>query len=257
MTTAPASKPARRAHDIEYTIRGNELQLVEVTLDPGESVVAEAGAMTYMDGGIEMETIFGDGGAKGFLGALAGAGSRLLTGEKLFMTTFTNKGEGKQSVGFAAPHPGSVVALDLAALGGAVLAQKEAFLCAARGTTISIGFQKKLSAGFFGGEGFILQKIAGDGLAFLHAGGMIIEKSLTPGQVLKVDTGCLVAMQGGITYEIEMVKGVKSLLFGGEGVFNARITGPGRVWIQSLPYGRVVNMITQDVLARLPKPNAK
>jgi len=246
---------ARQSHEIDYEIHGNDMQLVEITLDPQETVVAEAGAMAFMDDGIEMETIFGDGSAqrKGVLGAITGAGARFLSGEKLFMTTFTNHGNERKTVGFAAPHPGSIVAMDLSKLGGAILAQKEAFLCAAHGTSLSIGFQKKLSTGFFGGEGFILQKIAGDGLAFLHAGGMILEKTLSEGQILRVDTGCLVAMQGNLRYEIEMVKGVKSLIFGGEGIFNSVITGPGKVWVQSLPYGRVVDMIVQSALEQLPK----
>jgi uncharacterized protein (TIGR00266 family) len=248
----------KQSHEIDYTIHGQDMQLVEVTLDPQEAVVAEAGAMAFMDDGIIMETMFGDGSAqrKGVLGAITGAGARLLSGEKLFMTRFTNESEDRKTVGFAAPHPGSILALDLAQLGGAVLAQKEAFLCAAYGTSLSVGFQKKLSSGFFGGEGFILQKVAGDGLAFLHAGGVILEKTLQEGQVLRVDTGCLVAMQGGLRYEVEMIKGVKSLLFGGEGLFNTVITGPGKVWVQSLPYGRVVDMIVESALKQLPE-NAK
>lgn len=252
MNQAPAP---RQSHDIEYEVHGNELQFVEVVLDPGESVVAEAGSMLNMDAGISMETVLGDGSAmrKGMMGAVMGAGARLLTGEKLFMTIFTNVGSGKQKVAFSAPYPGTILPVDLKALGGYIVAQKEAFLCAARGTTLGIAFQKRIGAGLFGGEGFILQKIAGDGLAFLHAGGMIVERDLQAGEMIRVDNGCVVAFQPGVDYDLRVVNGIKSMLFGGEGLFLAELKGPGKVWLQSMPYGRIIQMIQQSVLQQVKR----
>lgn len=232
------------AHEIDYRILGNEMQYVEIELDPGESVVAEAGSMMMMDQNIQMETVFGDGSSdnKGFMGKLLGAGKRLLTGESLFMTVFTNQsGSGKEQVNFAAPYPGKIIPMDLSLLGGRLICQKDSFLCAAKGVSVGIAFQRKLGAGFFGGEGFIMQKIEGDGLAFVHAGGSIAERVLRPGEVIRVDTGCLVAMTQDVDYDIEMVKGVKTALFGGEGLFFATLRGPGRVWIQSLPFSRLAD----------------
>ncbi|MEI7026900.1 TIGR00266 family protein [Paenibacillus sp. y28] len=231
------------AHEIDYVIHGHEMQFVEIGLDPGESVVAEAGSFMMMDAGIQMETIFGDGSGenKGLMGKLFGAGKRLLTGESLFMTVYTNRGSGKQQVSFASPYPGKIIPLDLSDLGGKVICQKEAFLCAAKGVSVGIEFQRKLGAGFFGGEGFIMQKIEGDGLAFVHAGGMVVERVLQPGELLRLDTGCLVAMTQGIEYSIEFVKGIKTALFGGEGLFFATLRGPGKVWVQSLPFSRLAD----------------
>jgi len=233
------------AHEIDYRISGSEMQYVEIELDPGESVVAEAGSMMMMDEGISMETIFGDGSGenKGVMGKLLGAGKRLLTGESLFMTVFTNRGRGKQSVGFASPYPGKIVPMDLSELGGKVVCQKDSFLCAAKGVSIGIEFQRKLGTGFFGGEGFIMQKLEGDGLAFVHAGGTICEKVLQPGQMIRVDTGCLVAMTRDVDYNIEFVKGIKTALFGGEGLFFATLRGPGKVWLQSLPFSRMAERV--------------
>ncbi|SDC49978.1 TIGR00266 family protein [Paenibacillus sp. UNCCL117] len=233
------------AHEIDYRIEGSEMQYVEIELDPGESVIAEAGSMMMMDQNIAMETIFGDGSdqGKGLVGKLFGAGKRLLTGESLFMTLFTNRGQGKESVSFASPYPGRILPMDLSELGGKLICQKDSFLCAAKGVSIGIDFQRKLGAGFFGGEGFIMQKIEGDGLAFVHAGGAICERILRPGELLRVDTGCLVAMTQDIDYDIEFVKGVKTALFGGEGLFFATLRGPGRVWIQSLPFSRLADRV--------------
>jgi len=234
-----------RAHEIDFEIFGDDMQFVEVELDPGETAIAEAGAMMYMDQGIRMETIFGDGSARsqGVMGKIFGAGKRVLTGESLFMTAFTNAGTGKERVAFSAPYPGKIVPLALAALGGEVLCQKQAFLCAAKGVSIGIAFQKRLGAGLFGGEGFILERLQGDGLAFAHAGGTIVERNLAPGETLRLDTGCLVALQAGVSYDIEFVGGIKSALFGGEGLFFATVTGPGRVWLQSLPFSRLADRI--------------
>jgi len=234
------------AHEIDYKIYGDDMQFVEIELDPNETVIAEAGNFMMMEDGIEMETIFGDGsqsGAKGVMGKLFGAGKRLLTGESLFMTAFTNTRYGKKQVSFAAPYPGSIIPLDLTQYQGKVICQKQAFLCAAKGVSVGIEFNKKLGAGFFGGEGFIMQKLEGDGLAFVHAGGTIVEKKLQPGEKLRVDTGCLVAMTKDVHYNIEYVGGVKSALFGGEGLFFATLEGPGSVWIQSLPFSRLADRI--------------
>ncbi len=241
----PPMPPGRRAHDIDFVIHGNEMQFVEVELDPGEAAVAEAGVFMYMTPGIQMETIFGDGSQapKGVLDALLGAGKRILTGESLFMTVFHNQGQGKQRVAFAAPYPGKILAMDLKALGGHLVCQKDSFLCAARGVSVGIAFQRKIGAGLFGGEGFIMQKLEGDGLCFVHAGGTIHAVDLQPGETLRVDTGCLVALQPSVSYDIQFVGKVKTALFGGEGIFFATLTGPGRVWLQSLPLSRMADRI--------------
>ena len=235
-----------RSHEIDYVIHGDDLQMVEVELDPGETVIAEAGAMTYMEDGIEFETRMGDGSRPdtGFLGKLLQVGKRAFTGESLFMTHFTNRGgSGKRKVAFAAPYPGKIVALDLQLLRGDVLCQKDSFLCAALGTEIGIAFQKRLGAGLFGGEGFIMQRLQGDGLVFLHAGGTLMERVLNPGEVLRVDTGCIVAFQPSVDYDIQYVGGIKTALFGGEGLFFATLRGPGKVWLQSLPLSRLADRI--------------
>ncbi|MGG6310825.1 TIGR00266 family protein [Paenibacillus macerans] len=234
------------AHEIDYRIIGNEMQCVEIELDPGESVVAEAGSFMMMDPDIRMETIFGDGsnqGGGGLMGKLMGAGKRLLTGEGLFMTVFSNAGYNRQGVTFASPYPGKIVPLDLQMLGGKIICQKDSFLCAAKGVSVGIEFQRKLGTGFFGGEGFIMQKIEGDGLAFVHSGGLVIERDLAPGEVMRLDTGCLVAMTASVDYDIEFVKGVKTALFGGEGLFFATLRGPGKVWVQSLPFSRLADRV--------------
>jgi uncharacterized protein (TIGR00266 family) len=239
----------RRAHEVDYDIVGAEMQFVEVELDPGEGAIAEAGSMMYMTAGIQMTTIFGDGSSQGggFMDKLLGAGKRVLTGESLFMTEFANRGAGKQRVAFAAPYPGKIIPADLHLMGGKLICQKDAFLCAAKGVSIGIAFQKKIGVGFFGGEGFIMQSLEGDGLAFLHAGGTIVEKELGPGENLRVDTGCLVALQPSITYDIQFVGSIKSAIFGGEGFFYASVTGPGKVWLQSLPFSRLAGRIRQSL----------
>ncbi|OZM58226.1 TIGR00266 family protein [Lottiidibacillus patelloidae] len=233
------------AHEIEYKLYGDDMQFVEIELDPGESAVAEAGGMMMMEDDIEMETIFGDGTEVkgGLFGKLVGAGKRLVTGESLFMTVYTNDGGVKRHVSFAAPYPGKIIPVDLSELGGKVICQKDSFLCAAKGVSIGIDFQKKLGAGFFGGEGFIMQKLEGDGLAFLHAGGTIHRRELQPGERLRIDTGCLVALTKEVDYDIEYVGKVKTALFGGEGLFFATVKGPGTVWIQSLPFSRLADRI--------------
>ncbi|MEC2074478.1 TIGR00266 family protein [Metabacillus fastidiosus] len=233
------------AHEIDYELYGDDMQCVEIELDPNESVIAEAGGMMMMEDGIDMETIFGDGAEQsgGFFGKLVGAGKRVLTGESLFMTVFTNKGVGKRKVSFAAPYPGKIIPVDLNEQGGKVICQKDAFLCAAKGVSIGIDFQKKLGTGFFGGEGFIMQKLEGDGLAFLHAGGTIIKRELAPGERLRIDTGCLVALSKDVDYDIEYVGKVKTAFFGGEGLFFATVRGPGTVWIQTLPFSRLADRI--------------
>ena len=234
-------------HEIDYKIHGNEMQFVEIMLDPNETVVAEAGAMMMMDNSISMETIFGDGSDKsnkgGLFGKLGGAAKRVLTGESLFMTAFTNMGYDRESVSFAAPYPGKILPMDMSALGGELICQKDAFLCCAKGISVGIAFTKKIGAGFFGGEGFILQKLQGNGLAFVHGGGTIIRKTLMPGQTLKIDTGCLVAMTKDVRYDIQFVGGLKNTIFGGEGLFFATLTGPGDVWIQSLPFSRLADRV--------------
>lgn len=237
--------PMPTMHEVDFKIYGDDMQFVEVELDPLEAVVAEAGGMMFMEDGIEMETIFGDGSQKnsGFLGALLGAGKRLITGESMFMTVFQNRGAGKKKVAFGAPYPGKIIAVHLSEIGGELLAQKDSFLCAAKGVTLGIAFTKRFGAGLFGGEGFILQKLQGDGLAFVHAGGTLYQRDLAPGERLRVDTGCIVAFQPSVDYDIQMVGGIKSALFGGEGLFFATLRGPGRVWLQSLPLSRLAGRI--------------
>ncbi len=235
------------AHEIDFEIFGEEMQFVEVELDPGESAVAEAGAMMYMDDGIEMETIFGDGSpsskTQGFLDKMLGAGKRLITGESLFMTLFTNIGTGKKRVAFGAPYPGKIIPVDLKKMGNELICQKDAFLCAAKGVSIGIFFQKRIGVGLFGGEGFIMEKLEGDGMVFIHAGGTIVSKDLEPGQTIKVDTGCVVAFQPTVDFDISFVGNIKTALFGGEGITFAVLRGPGRVWLQSLPFSRLADRI--------------
>jgi uncharacterized protein (TIGR00266 family) len=232
-------------HEIDYKIIGEELQCVEVELDPQETVIAEAGSFMMMEQDVQMETIFGDGSKQqsGFMGKLLSAGKRLLTGESLFMTAYTNVGQGKKHVTFAAPYPGRILPMDLSKLNGKLICQKDSFLCAAKGVAVGIEFQKKLGTGFFGGEGFIMQKLEGDGMAFVHSGGAIIERELLAGAMLRVDTGCLVAFTQNVDYDIEFVRGIKTALFGGEGLFFATLKGPGKVWIQSLPFSRLADRI--------------
>jgi uncharacterized protein (TIGR00266 family) len=232
-------------HEIDYRIIGEEMQCVEIELDPQETVMAEPGAFMMMDNDIRMETIFGDGSnkEKGIMGKLFSAGKRLLTGENLFMTAYTNAGYGKKRVTFASPYPGKIIPMDLFQRQGKIICQKDAFLCAAKGVSVGIEFQRKLGTGLFGGEGFIMQKLEGDGLAFVHAGGTIIERTLSPGEMLKIDTGCLVAFTSQVNYDIQFVGGIKNTLFGGEGLFFATLTGPGTVWIQSLPISRLASRI--------------
>ena len=230
---------------VDYEIKGSEMQFVEVELDPGEAAVGEAGSMMFMDDGIGMDTVFGDGSAAqaGLFGKLLGAGKRLVTGESLFTTVYTNHASAKRRVGFAAPYPGKILAMDLRALGGTLICQKDAFLCAARGVSLGIEFQRKLGVGFFGGEGFIMQKLEGNGLAFVHAGGSLLQRELQPGQTLMVDTGCLVAYTPSVNFEIQYVGKIKTALFGGEGLFFAKVTGPGTVWLQSLPFSRLASRV--------------
>ncbi len=230
---------------VDYEIRGSEMQFVEVELDPGEAAVGEAGSMMFMDAGIQLDTVFGDGSAQqgGLFGKLLGAGKRLVTGESLFTTVYTNHTRGKARVAFAAPYPGKILPMDLSQLGGTLICQKDAFLCAARGVSLGIYFQRKLSVGFFGGEGFIMQKLDGNGLAFVHAGGTVVRRELQPGQALMVDTGCLVAMTPNVNFEIQYVGKIKTALFGGEGLFFARLSGPGTVWLQSLPFSRLASRV--------------
>ena len=233
-----------KSHVVDFEIVGDDMQMVLVELDPGETVISEAGAMNYVEEGIEFEAKMGDGAAAddGLLGKMFSAGKRMLAGESLFLTHFTHHGDGKKHVAFAAPCPGKILPVDLASMGGELLCQKDAFLCAAMGTTIDIAFQRKLGAGFFGGEGFILQRLQGDGMAFLHAGGTVIERQLN-GEKLRVDTGCLVAFEPTITYDIERAGNLKSMFFGGEGLFLATLQGTGRVWLQSLPFSRLAERV--------------
>lgn len=230
---------------VDYEIRGAEMQFVEVELDPGEAAIGEAGSMMFMDVGIGMDTVFGDGSKQqgGFFGKLLGAGKRLVTGESLFTTIYTNQTSGKQRVAFAAPYPGKILPMDLKALGGTLICQKDAFLCAARGVALGIAFQQKLSVGFFGGEGFIMQRLDGDGLAFVHAGGTVVRRDLQSGQTLLVDTGCVVAFTPNVNFEIQYVGKIKTALFGGEGLFFAKLTGPGTIWLQSLPFSRLASRV--------------
>jgi uncharacterized protein (TIGR00266 family) len=233
-----------QSHDVDYEIFGDDMQIVEIELDPGETVVAEAGAMNYMEDGITYETRMGDGSTadNGLLGKLFGAGKRVLTGESVFMTHFTNAAHGKKCVSFAAPYPGKIIPFHLSDVGGEIICQKDAFLCAARGTQIDIAFHKRFGAGFFGGEGFILQRLRGDGLAFVHAGGTVVTKELQ-GETLRVDTGCIVGFTSGIDYDVQMVRSLKSMFFGGEGLFLATLRGTGKVMLQSLPLSRLADRI--------------
>ncbi len=236
-----------RCHEVDYKIIGHDMQMVEVELDPDETVIAEAGAMTYMENDITFETKMGDGSEpdQGFMGKLFSAGKRMITGESLFMTHFTNQGGGKQRVAFSSPYPGTIIPIDMEQLnGGNLLCQKDAFLAAALGTKIDIAFNKRLGTGFFGGEGFILERLQGDGMAFVHAGGTVIKKKLN-NETLRLDTGCLVAFTDSIDYDIEMTKGLKSMFFGGEGMFLATLSGTGSVWIQSLPFSRLADRVLE------------
>lgn len=228
-------------HEVDFKVYGDDLQFVEVELDPGEAAVAEAGGLMYMEDGIEMETIFGDGSEKksGFLGSLLGAGKRLLTGESLFMTVFLNRSSGKRKVSFAAPYPGKILPVHLGELGGELIAQKDSFLAAAKGVSIGVHFQRRVMTGLFGGEGFIMQRLEGDGWVFVQMGGALVERELAPGEQIHVDTGCLAAYTPTVDFDLVMAGGVKSVIFGGEGLFFARLTGPGKVWIQSLPFSRL------------------
>jgi uncharacterized protein (TIGR00266 family) len=231
---------------VDFEIKGSEMQYVEVELDPGEAAVGEAGSMMFMDAGIGMDTVFGDGrpsASGGVLGKLLGAGKRLVTGESLFTTVYTNRAQQKQRVAFAAPYPGKILPMDLRQFGGTLICQKDAFLCAARGVALGIHFQQKLSVGFFGGEGFIMQRLDGEGLAFIHAGGTVVRRELQAGQTLFIDTGCIVAMTQSVNFEIQYVGKVKTALFGGEGLFFAKVTGPGTVWLQSLPFSRLASRV--------------
>ncbi|MGK7344786.1 MAG: TIGR00266 family protein [Candidatus Nitrospinota bacterium M3_3B_026] len=246
----PAPPSGQEAHEIDYKIEGEEMQYVEIELDPGESAVAEAGSMMYMSPSVKMSTVFGDGSGKsesgGFMDKLVGAGKRLITGESLFITVFTHTGgSGKEHVAFASPYPGKIIPMDLEEMGGQIICQKDAFLAAAKGVSIGIHFQKKIGVGLFGGEGFIMQKLEGDGMAFVHAGGTIFNKTLEPGEMLRVDTGCLVALEPSVDYDIEFVGEIKSAIFGGEGFFYATLRGPGRVWLQSLPFSRLAGRVHQ------------
>jgi uncharacterized protein (TIGR00266 family) len=235
-------RSASVADDIDFEVKGQELQFVEIELDPGESAVAEAGSMVWKDASVDMTTVFGDGSGGqggGFMGKLLGAGKRLVTGESLFTTVFTHTGQGKARVAFASPVPGAILPLRLADYGGQLICQKDAFLAAARGVSIGIAFQRRMMTGLFGGEGFIMQKLDGDGWVFVQMGGTVVERQLAPGEQLHVDTGCLAAYTSTVDFDLVAAGGVKSMIFGGEGVFFARLTGPGHVWIQSLPFSRL------------------
>ncbi|MDF1584036.1 MAG: TIGR00266 family protein [Methyloprofundus sp.] len=231
-----------RCHELDYEIIGHDIQMVEVELDPNETVIAEAGAMTYLEQDIVFEARMGDGSAQGLMGSLVGIGKRMLTGESVFLTHFTNEGRQKRKVAFSAPYPGSIIPLNLAELGEEVICQKDAFLAAALGTQVDIAFQKRLGSGFFGGEGFILQRLRGDGMAFMHAGGTVIRKQLN-NETLRLDTGCLVGFSGNIDYNIQLSGGLKSMLFGGEGMILATLKGTGSVWIQSMPFSRLAERV--------------
>jgi uncharacterized protein (TIGR00266 family) len=240
-----------QAHEIDYHIYGEEMQYVEIELDPQEIVIAEAGSFMMMDNNIQMETIFGDGSEQqtGLFGKLLNAGKRVLTGESLFMTAFINQNNTKSKVSFASPYPGKIIPIDLTQFGGKFICQKDSFLCAAKGVSIGIEFSKKLGRGLFGGEGFIMQKIEGDGMAFVHTGGTLAKKELTTGEILKVDTGCIVGFTKDVDYDIEFIGGIKNSIFGGEGLFYATLRGPGTVYVQSLPFSRLANRI----IASAPK----
>ncbi|WP_373501223.1 TIGR00266 family protein [Desulfococcus sp.] len=246
--TRRAAPSPTGADEVDYRIVGAEMQFVEIELDPGESAVAEAGAMMYKDIQVEMQTVFGDAsGASGggFMGKLLGAGKRLLTGESLFMTVFTHTGRGKAHVAFGAPFPGNILPISLAGVGGMLICQKDSFLCAAKGVSIGVYFQRKILTGLFGGEGFIMQKLEGDGMVFIHAGGTVVERRLNAGEALHVDTGCVVAFESGVQFDIEQAGGIKTALFGGEGLFFASLQGPGRIWLQSLPFSRLAGRMLQ------------
>jgi len=235
-----------QAHEIDYQIFGEEMQYVEIELDPQEIVIAEAGSFMMMDNGIKMETIFGDGSEQqqsGLFGKLLSAGKRVLTGESLFMTAYLNQNYTKSKVSFASPYPGKIIALDLMQFGGRFICQKDSFLCAAKGVSVGIEFSKKLGRGFFGGEGFIMQKLEGDGMVFVHSGGTLAKKELAAGEVLKVDTGCIVGFTKDVDYDIEFIGGIKNSIFGGEGLFYATLRGPGTVYVQSLPFSRLADRI--------------
>ena len=248
-TGGPPPMPSTQvADEIDYEIFGDDMQFVEVTLDPNEVVVAEAGGMMYMTPGIKMETVFGDPSKQqGFLGKLLDAGKRMVTGESLFLTTFGAVSNQRERVAFAAPYPGKIIPMHLDQLGGEIICQKDAFLCAARGVQVGIAFQKKILTGLFGGEGFILQRLTGDGIGFVHAGGTIHRVELEPGQTMRLDTGCLVALQPSVDYDIRMTGGIKNSIFGGEGLFLATLTGPGSVWLQSLPFTRLAGRVLANV----------
>lgn len=239
-----------KSHKVDYELFGDDMQTVEVELDPGETVIAEAGAMNWMEDGITFEAKMGDGSQpdQGMMGRLLDVGKRAITGEGIFMTHFTNQGHGKKRAAFSAPYPGKIIAVNLAEIGGELICQKDAFLCAALGTQVTIAFSQKLGAGFFGGEGFILQKLKGDGMAFIHAGGMVVEKQLK-GETLRVDTGCIVGFSPGIDYDIQRAGNLKSMFFGGEGLFLATLSGHGKVFLQSLPFSRLADRIIQHAPA--------
>lgn len=246
--SGPPPIRTRRSDEIDFKIFGSEMQFVEIELDPGESIVAEAGAMMYKESFIRMETIFGDGsgsGGGGFMGKLLGAGKRLLTGESLFMTVFTHAGQGKGHVAFGAPFPGNIIPVGLDSVGGKLICQKDSFLCAAKGVSVGIHFQKKILTGLFGGEGFVMQKLEGDGTVFMHAGGTVVDRKLAAGETLQVDTGCIVAMESQVSFEIEQAGNIKTALFGGEGLFFATLHGPGKIWLQSLPFSRLAGRMLQ------------
>jgi uncharacterized protein (TIGR00266 family) len=245
----PAAAPYKKADELDFKIVGAEMQFVEVELDPGESAVAEAGAMMYKCTDVVMETIFGDGskasGGGSFMDKLLGAGKRLLTGESLFMTVFTHRGQGKAHVAFGAPYPGNIIPVRLEDVGGTLICQKDSFLCAAKGVSIGIYLQRKILTGLFGGEGFIMEKLDGDGIVFMHAGGTVVERTLSAGETLHVDTGCVVAFEPSVQFDIQQAGGIKTALFGGEGLFFANLQGPGRIWLQSLPFSRLAGRMLQ------------
>ncbi|MBN2232750.1 MAG: TIGR00266 family protein [Deltaproteobacteria bacterium] len=249
MPGAGGGRAGGRADEIDFEIKGTEMQFVEIELDPGESAVAEAGAMMYKDAHIEMSTVFGDGSAQsgggGFMDKLLGAGKRLITGESLFMTVFTHQGHGKAKAAFGAPYPGNIIPIALPDVGGTLVCQKDSFLCAAKGVAIGIYFQKKILTGLFGGEGFIMQRLDGDGMVFVHAGGTVVSRQLERGEVLHVDTGCVVAFEPSVQFDIQQAGSIKTALFGGEGLFFARLEGPGHIWLQSLPFSRLAGRMLQ------------
>jgi uncharacterized protein (TIGR00266 family) len=249
MPLPPPAAARSRVDEIDYKIFGSEMQFVEVELDPGESAVAEAGAMMYKDTSVQMQTVFGDGsgssGKGGFMDKLLGAGKRLLTGESLFMTVFTHSGGGKAHVAFGAPYPGNIIPVQLSRAGGSLICQKDSFLCAAKGVSIGIYFQRKIMTGLFGGEGFIMQKLDGDGMVFVHAGGTVVNRKLSAGEVLHVDTGCIVAFESSVQFELQQAGGIKTAMFGGEGLFFATLQGPGQIWLQSLPFSRLAGRMLQ------------